>query len=649
MPEPEPTAAAPTGWRAHWPAAALALLAALVALWARHRLFPAYSWNRDEPVYLWHVDLLRSGHLTATDGGHPSLFQPWLSARGDGVVFTQYTLGWPLVLLAAAVLTGSAGNALLLGAALAVVGTYVLGLEVLRDRRIATVGAALMVASPILAIQGGVYLSYLFTLGLGLVAGALLLSGLRLGRSRRLVAAGLLLGWVFLTRPYDAVLWGLAFGAYALVVERGGWRALVRPAVLVGGAALPLVIATLAYNRHATGGWLEFPITAADPMDTFGFGPRRLMPTFEVIDYDLGAALKGTAKNAFFLPWFLAGSYAGLALAAVGLWRGRRDRTTLAFLLVGAVFPLGYFVFWGNHLSSLAARISGPIYFVPVYAPICLLIAGVLVGWWGERRRLALAALAALVLGTVPAALSRFDANRDLSVRQAPWRDSVTDLQGRALVFVADTAPYLLYLNPFSSNGPQLDDRILYAADTDASMLDLIAEMPDRTPYLQQATVPSQELGPREDPYDVAVTLTPIEVARGAALDLQVQVAATDASAVVVTVEGGVTTPTVTRPGGPDRSLTLHLTSTATGDDAVVLAGEGTLVVTAGYGDTPAAATTTPTVRRLIQYRVVDGEIELLLPTAAQRLEVVDHVPQWRHMVDLAELAVTVTPVPAAP
>lgn len=658
MPDPEPTTAEPTGWRAHWPAAVLAVLGALVALWARHRLFPAYSWNRDEPVYLWQVDLLRAGQLTATDGGHPALFQPWLSARGDGVLFTQYTPGWPLVLLAAAVLTGAAGGALLLGAALAVIGTYALGLEVLRDRRVATAGAALMVASPILAIQGGVYLSYLFTLGLGLLAGTLLLSGVRLRRNGRLVAAGLLLGWVFLTRPYDAVLWGLAFGAYALLAERaaepGRWRTLVRSAAVVGAAALPLVIATLAYNRYITGGWLEFPITAADPMDTFGFGPRRLMPTFEVIDYDLGAALKGTAKNAFFLPWFLVGSYAGLALAAIGLWQGRRERSTLALVLVGAVFPLGYFVFWGNHLSSLAARISGPIYFIPLYAPICLLVAGVLARWWSHRRRLAVAALAALVAGTVPAAVSRFDANRDLSVRQTPWRDSVAGINGRALVFVADTAPYLLFLNPFSSNGPELDDRILYAADADASMLDLIAEMPDRTPYLQQATVSSQELGPREDPYDVAVRLTPIEVARGAALDVQVAVAATGAPYVAVTVEGGATPRTDQLRAGTAQSLTLHLTSTATDardTDArdIVVTGAGTLVVTAGYGDTSAEAAATPKVRRLVYYRVVDGEIELLLPTAAQRLEVVDDVPEWRHTVDLPELTLTVAPAPAGP
>ena len=191
----------------------LAVAAALVALWARHHLFPAYSWNRDEPVYLWHVDTLRAGHLTPTDGGHPSLFQPWLSARGDGVFFTQYTLGWPLVLLAAAVVTGTAGNALLLGAALAVVGIYALGMELWHDRRVATVaGARSWWPRPSSPSRAASYLSYLFTLGLGLLFGAALLSGIRRQRMGLLLVAGALLGWIFLTRPYDAVLWGVAFG-----------------------------------------------------------------------------------------------------------------------------------------------------------------------------------------------------------------------------------------------------------------------------------------------------------------------------------------------------------------------------------------------------------------------------------------------------
>ncbi len=243
------------------------------------------------------------------------------------------------MLLAAAVLTGSAGNALLLGAAVCVIGVYAIAYELWHDRRVATVGAALMVASPILAIQGGAYLSYLFTLGLGLLFGALLLSGTRLGSTPRVVVAGLLLGWIFMTRPYDAVLWGTAFAGYAAIRDRHRLRDLLRPFLVCGAALLPLVVATLVYNRYVTGKLLEFPITAADPLDSFGFGRKRLMPTFGTVDYGLGKAVRGTAKNAFVLPWFLVGSYVGLLAALVGLWQRREEGTTLALLLMTLVFP----------------------------------------------------------------------------------------------------------------------------------------------------------------------------------------------------------------------------------------------------------------------------------------------------------------------
>ena len=71
-----------------------------------------------------------------------------------------------------------------------------------------------MTASPILAVQGGTYLGYLFTTGLGLFFVTALLSGSRLERPGRLVVAGGLLGLIFLTRPFDAVLWAAAAVGY---------------------------------------------------------------------------------------------------------------------------------------------------------------------------------------------------------------------------------------------------------------------------------------------------------------------------------------------------------------------------------------------------------------------------------------------------
>ena len=642
MPDGLPGDAAPP-LRSHWPVAVLALLAGAVAVWAHQHVFPAMSWNRDEPVYLWNVEVLRHGQLTATDGGHPELFLPWLSAAQDGTMFTQYTPGWPAVLLVARLLTGTAASALPVGAALAVVGTYALGFELTQRRRVAVLAGALLVASPILPIQGGVYLSYLFTLGIGLSAGALLLSGVRRRRRVRIVAAGVLLGLIFLTRPYDALLWGGAFALGMLVTDPTRRRDVVRGLCLAAASAVPLVVVTLLYNRHVTGELLTFPITVADPLDGFGFGTRRLMPGFDTVDYTAGQALRSSLKNGFLLPWFLVGGYLGALVALAGLWFRRREPIAAICLFVAAVFPVAYFVFWGTYLSSLASRISGPIYLVPLYGVICILAGAAIDRWWDQRRAKAIGVLVALGIATLPGAITRFDVNREISRRQEPWRESVAQLPTPAIVFVADTGTYLLYSNPFSTNGPDLDGDILYAAAAgDPGMLDLIAAEPDRTPYLQEGSIAAPELGPREDPYDLVVTVRPIEVESAEAFELHITLDPPEgARSAQVRVHTGVDASTQELDlGTAPEQLVVRLG----GDDGLAVADRGLVTVRASFVE---ADGTTTSGRRQTPYRHTSAStLELLTPFVAQRYELLrDDRFEWRHVPALTELAIEVRPV----
>ena len=48
--------------------------------------------------------------------------------------------------------------------------------------------------SPVVAVRGGVYLTYLFSVGLGTLFTANFLAGVRLGSRRRVMVAGALLG-----------------------------------------------------------------------------------------------------------------------------------------------------------------------------------------------------------------------------------------------------------------------------------------------------------------------------------------------------------------------------------------------------------------------------------------------------------------------
>ena len=98
-------------------------VAILISVVARHLIYPAYSYNRDEPVYLWMADHLRAGIFMPTDGGFPQAFHPWLAASRNGVFFSHFTIGWPAVLVASEVIFGSPDAAPALGALLVVLGT----------------------------------------------------------------------------------------------------------------------------------------------------------------------------------------------------------------------------------------------------------------------------------------------------------------------------------------------------------------------------------------------------------------------------------------------------------------------------------------------------------------------------------------------
>ena len=386
---PGPSRAASAARRHAW-ALRPPLAAARGGRGSPHRwVFPAYSWNRDEPVYLWHVEVLRSGQLTATDGGHPDLFHPWLSAAPRRRLLHAVHAGLaPRAPRRLGCSPGRPPPALRCGAALAVLGTYALAFELTRDRTVAAVAGAVLVASPLLPVQGGVHLSYLFTLGLGLLFGAALLvrRAHRLARStgRRRPARGLDLPHPPLRRPAlgRSLRW-LPPRRRARSVARGGGaprprRGQRRPARAAHPRVQPAghrVLARVPHHgrrppRHLRVRRPSAHARRSSRSTTASARPCGPRPRTR-------SCSPGSSPGATWGSWSRGGR---CGVAGV-------SRALLCLVLVMAVFPLGYFVFWGTWLSSLASRISGPIYFVPLYGPLCILIALGLVDLGRSRPR----------------------------------------------------------------------------------------------------------------------------------------------------------------------------------------------------------------------------------------------------------------------
>lgn len=639
----------------YWLLLLLAAAGIVIPLLARHLMFPAYSWNRDEPIYLWQAKALRAGYLTTPDGGAAAFFRPWLSAARNGHLFSQYTLGWPLTLAGSLAVFGTPDGALALAGLLVVLGTYTFTRELTHDRVLTLTATALMTLSPILPIQGGVYLGYMFTLGLGLLFAAGLLSGVRRNKPALIVVAGVLLGWIFMTRPYDAALWGLAVVGYVTFVHWRDWRRLGTAAGWFALGVLPLFIATLAYNQHLTGSATTFPITAADPLDKFGFGKRQIMPTFGLADYGPGKVVRSAVKNVFYLPLFMIGGYVGVLVALYGLWLRRRDRTTIALLAIAAVFPIGYALFWGTYVSSATTNLSGPIYYVPLYAPLTILVSAVVVDQWRRQRSRGIALVAVLAVATVPFAGSRFLINRRISDSQRVWKQSVSRINGKAVVFVWNDGPgpFLLYLNPYSSNAPKLDNRILYAVDNGAANLDFIAANPDRTPYLQMISVPPDYLLPNGNPRTPKISLVPMQLLHANVVSLRARITnPRHRRSVVVSIKMGdhteLRTITADGAGGGDSTTEFRFAApgAAAGANATELLGRlGTLQIAVGYGSTPDEAGRNLLVREFFPYRVDATSVDMLLPSRKNRAKPLGKGKRkWFPEQSLRELDVTVTP-----
>ena len=320
------------------------------------------------------------------------------------------------------------------------------------------------------------------------------------------------------------------------------WRPLRRALLWSAIGFLPFLAFTLFYNRRITGSFTEFPITAKNSLDSFGFGERQLMPVSEVYDYTVGRAFDGLTDNLLALPPFLVGGWLGAVVAIFGIWLRRRDRSTIALLGVAIAFPLGYFFFWGSLLASRTATASGPVYYVPLYAVACVFVATVLIAAWRHHGVVAIVLGAVLAVTTVPYAVSKIELNHKISAAQEPWKHATDSIDRDALVIVESSYPYLMHLNPYSANTPDLDGRILYSVDRGPENIEVITAHPDRKPYLER-TSDFRFDNPvfHHDAPVPTVSLLPLEVLRGATMTLRARITTNpgDDGAVVVYLQVG--------------------------------------------------------------------------------------------------------------
>ncbi|WP_045877033.1 DUF6541 family protein [Pseudofrankia sp. DC12] len=591
---------------------AVLLLAACsfaVSLLLQAGLYRQGSGDADEAAYVLQARMLLDGRLTLDARVVEPFFQPWLTGVRGTEVFTKYLPGWPALLATSQAIFGTMAVAPAAVAACWVIGTYLFTRELFEDAWTAVIAAGMVALSPLVLLHTALPLAYAPCAAVLTLASALLLRGVRTGTRRTLVAGGALVGFAVLIRPFDVVLvvGPLIVFAFArmwrtpgIFLARSGWGVL--------GAA-PFVGLLLAYCAHVTGSPTRLPQTASDPLDTFGFGPRRILPSEPAFTFSRHLAEQALSATLKAAPSWYFGGLGLIALAVIGLLapRHRAERLLLA-VTTGAVL-VGYFFWWGSAFAMPGLRDGlGPHYHLAGFTPVAILGAAGARWLWtllpqerrsGRRARRSrpkpLVRITALVLTvagfvalTVPTIPARIHVQRGVNSGNAFLDALIPDqLPGPALVVVTPATPTRYTQIPYHTlrNAPGLDGRIVYAADIGPGIAALPDRMPDRTIY----RVRPNELVDADVPGSYRGSFVQLHQVQGTSIQIRVTVRPPAPGTAGVSAGGlGAGARLYVRLGGQTQSQQLKVASG--GDGTFVLDG----AAPGGPGEISAATLTAP-------------------------------------------------------
>ncbi|KAA0234800.1 MAG: hypothetical protein JJLCMIEE_00964 [Acidimicrobiales bacterium] len=630
--------------------ALLALLAGAMGLLVKGQLFPLYSTNHDEPMYVYEADLLADGRLTGSSE-HADFVAPWASGVVDGKLVMKYTPPWPAVLMAADLLTGSKSAALAITAAAMVFMMGLVGRELFGRWSVGLAAAALTAASPVVIVLSGTFLPYLFQLFLLLVFMWGLVSGRRTHGGWRLLLAGLAIGTAFFARPYDALVVALPFGIAVLVADRRHLGRLRWTLTWLAGGAVPVVILSLVYNLVVMGSPLVLPFTVTGGSDALGFGERGVSDGL-TFDFSLRDGLVAAARSAWSTMLWVAGSFLTVALAAYGFVRSKA-LGALRWATVGLVasVTIGYVFFWSPYsilFNWPGEKLLGPYYHLPLLVPV-VLFAGRALADLLSRPRVFAVAVTLIGLSSALLLVPPINENREVTEQYRERQGFVESLgiEEGVLFFPDRGNGGFESAMPFLENDHDLSNPVIYAADRGGENLEFL----DTRPGVPAFTI-YEEYSPGDDLFDLPLVVKELEVRSAPEPEIVLEMENPGDTPYVIgytSVNHGADTEEAVEVEAAQTVLDDHSsagdTTEATvrlvaGDDPAVLGPEswtvplgtpgstGQLTLGVAYSHEPGLQGASRFELRF-PYRVGNHEIELLTPPAEWQLWVLGEQVFW--------------------
>lgn len=482
------------------PRAVLLLLTALagvsggVAALLSRLVFPYLSIDNDEPLYRLQALVIAKGHLFPAAPAPTDSYVPWLAAVHHGHYVLKYTPLVPAWHAVSHLLTGGFALGLAVLAALVVLVTYRLALELLGQPWVALLAAGLTALSPVVVVQSALLLPYLPTLLLLEIFVWMLVRGTRRRSGWSLPLAGLTAAAAFTIRPYDTVLFVVPMLVWAAFGPLRGrrWPAAGR---LVLGAVLPIA-GLIAYDVAATGHPFRLPFNALESKDALGFGLRKLYPSDGGHHFGVVQGLAGVGDHLELLGIWIAGGVLLLILGIVAGLRRRLSGPLLALAASAALLVIGYIGFWGAWNAADiwgGIRYVGPFYLMPVLLPVVLCGARGLADLFLAARRVSVAmgGVAVTAIVAVTGVVLGFAISGNAHFTSQDRRlDALVDRPGQSVVFVATDPPFLMHPSavlsnpPLSRSDPSSHPDRLFAVNRGADDLTVLDAHPGRSAWL---------------------------------------------------------------------------------------------------------------------------------------------------------------------
>ncbi|MYN29077.1 ArnT family glycosyltransferase [Duganella levis] len=348
--------------------------------------FASYAWSGDEYAYLFQADTLKALRLWNTPpplGAAETTTYIWIK---DAKWVAQYPPGWPLIL---ALFGGSLPTGRLANGVCTAIAAYAVFelVKVRANREAAWIAVLFFVLTPFTLFNGGSLFSHTSAAAMGAVTMLVSYHARQSQRLGLLIALGMCIGLLGLTRNVAAVA---VVVAVAIDQVRAG--KLITRVVCIGLGGIPFLAGLLAY---------QYAITGHPTMPVYWYAGR----TVDHLYFDLPSIKEGLRHTLLSLPELaLFTSPVILLLWISAIWKMWRTKTLAASDII---LPIGVllFVFYPLHPGHRL----GPRYYFDFWP---------------------------LAVVTIGAALPRFS---------ALWRNLYTGALAVSVVYAATISAFLVF------------------------------------------------------------------------------------------------------------------------------------------------------------------------------------------------------------